>query len=64
MILYFTGTGNSRYVADGLADLLGDETVCVNDYIKNNKVGEFNSDTPYVVVFPVDYAKNFARLIQ
>ncbi len=53
MILYFTGTGNSRYVADGLADLLGDETVCVNDYIKNNKVGEFNSDTPYVVVFPV-----------
>ena len=33
MILFFTGTGNSEYIAKVLAKKLGDETVCMNNYI-------------------------------
>ena len=35
MILYFTGTGNSKFVADYLADKLEDTTVSINKYLKN-----------------------------
>ena len=31
MILYFSGTGNSNYVAKRIADALGDEIVNLND---------------------------------
>lgn len=53
MILYFTGTGNSRYVADMLADLTGDEALCVNSFIKSGEKKSFESERPYVFVSPV-----------
>lgn len=53
MIIYFTGTGNSRYVAEMLADLTGDEAISANDYIKNGKKASFESERPYVFVSPV-----------
>lgn len=34
MILVFSGTGNSKYVADALADRIDDEVVSLNDIIK------------------------------
>ena len=34
MILYFSGTGNSRYVAQRIAEALGDELLSMNDRIK------------------------------
>jgi len=53
MILYFTGTGNSKYNAEYLADKLGDEVVSMNQYIKAEAAGEFVSEKPYVFVAPV-----------
>lgn len=53
MIIYFTGTGNSKYVADAIADRLNDEAVSANQYIKEEKKGTFESDKPFVFVFPV-----------
>ena len=53
MILYFTGTGNSRYVAEMLADKLNDEIVSINDCVKNGSFGEYESEKPYVFVSPV-----------
>lgn len=53
MIIYFTGTGNSAYVADALGDRLGDEVFCANTAIKGGKTLSFNSDKPFVFVFPV-----------
>lgn len=53
MIVYFSGTGNSRYVADTLAKQLDDETVSATDYIKNGIAGEFFSQKPWVFVCPV-----------
>ena len=34
MILFFTGTGNSRYIARRIADSLGDELLNMNERIK------------------------------
>lgn len=34
MVLYFSGTGNSRYVAKRIADALGDELLSMNERIK------------------------------
>ncbi len=61
MIIYFTGTGNSKFVAEAIADRLGDETICSNDYIKNNKKGTFSSRRPWVFVFPV-YLSTIAEI--
>ncbi len=53
MVLYFTGTGNSRYVAEQIAKKLDDELVSVNDIIKCDEVAECDSEKPYVFVAPI-----------
>ena len=35
MILYFSGTGNSRYISEVINSILNDEVACINDYLKN-----------------------------
>ncbi len=61
MVIYFTGTGNSGYVAEAIADRLGDEAVCSNDHIKRNETGSFSSERPWVFVFPV-YLSTIAEI--
>ena len=52
MILYFSGTGNSEYLAKLLAEDLDDEIVDLFAYIKDGKKGEFISEKPFVLVSP------------
>ena len=54
MVIYFTGTGNSRYAAKHIADILGDELVSLNELMKTKKSGTFKSEKAYVIVTP-DY---------
>ncbi len=62
MIFYFTGTGNSRYAAETLADLLEEEVVCLNEHMgKNNE--QWLSQTPYLFVFPI-YAWRMPRVVE
>lgn len=63
MILYFTGTGNSKYIADALADRLDEEVVSLNDVIKNNKEKSFSSERPFVVVAPI-YAWRLPQIVE
>ena len=37
MIIYFSGTGNSEYIAKRLGELIEDEVINLFDYIKNNE---------------------------
>ena len=53
MILYFSGTGNSEYVAKQIAHLNNDEAINMTDYLKKKEVMNLTSETPYVVVAPV-----------
>ncbi|MBQ9663174.1 MAG: EFR1 family ferrodoxin [Oscillospiraceae bacterium] len=58
MVLYFTGTGNSRYIAQELAELCSDELVSINRHMRQRKLDPYNaqyafqSDLPFVVVCP------------
>ena len=61
MVIYFTGTGNSEYIARAVADRLSDEVVCANKLIKNGEKGCFESDKPWVFAFPV-YLSTIAEI--
>ena len=52
MILFFSGTGNSRYCAHRLARLLDDECRDVFHLIREGIAGEFVSGKPWVFVAP------------
>ena len=63
MILYFTGSGNSKYVADALAKRLYDEVISLNKVIKNREQAKFTSQRPFVIVAPI-HAWRLPRLIE
>ena len=58
MVFYFSGTGNSRYVAQHLSEQLGDELVSMNRLIRQRRLDPytaqyaFTSEVPFVVVCP------------
>ena len=52
MIIYFSGTGNSRYCAQMLADKLEEELFDSFYHIKNGIAAELVSGTPWVFVSP------------
>ena len=61
MILYFSGTGNSRWAARRLADALGDdEVVSINDALKAGEAPTLRSERPIMVVAPT-YAWRLPR---
>lgn len=52
MILYFTGTGNSRYLAKKLAMETGEELLCINEKIKAGDTGEIKVQGDLIFVTP------------
>lgn len=52
MILYFSGTGNSRFAAQFLAHRLQDEMVDVTKQIQSGTKGAFHSERPWIFVTP------------
>lgn len=52
MVIYFSGTGNSKYCAQLIASKLDDECIDSFGYIKNGIAGEFVSGKPWVFVAP------------
>lgn len=52
MIIYFTGTGNSRLIAETMALNLGDELLDSLPYIKNQEKAIIDSQKPLVFVAP------------
>ena len=50
MILYFSGTGNSKYVAKRIADALDDEILNLNDRIKASDTSSVETDERLIIV--------------
>ena len=63
MILYFSGTGNSRYVAETIGAVIGDEVISMNERIKCGNKGTISSKNPLVFVAPV-YAGRIPRVVE
>ena len=62
MILYFTGTGNSRYVARKIAEEINDELVSMNKLMKQESTDELSSDKPFIFVCPT-YAWRLPKVV-
>ena len=52
MIFYFSGTGNSQRTAIQMSEILGDEIVSINKYLKKGEKDTFHSEDPLVFVAP------------
>ena len=62
MILCFSGTGNSRFVAEKIADKTDDRVINLNDKIKNNDYSCLSADGRLVIVTPT-YAWRIPRVV-
>lgn len=63
MIVYFSGTGNSRYIAKRIAEKLNDDLLDVNKRIKENDTQPINVDKTLVIVTPT-YAWRIPRVVR
>lgn len=63
MILYFSGTGNSRYAALRLGELTGEPVNSINQCLKEGAAIGLHSKNHYVVVSPV-YAWRLPRVVE
>lgn len=53
MVLYFSGTGNSAYVAKQLAEMTNDQLISINKRLRDNNTQSVRTQKPLVFVFPV-----------
>lgn len=63
MVLYFSGTGNSRYAAKTIAERTGDRIISINQRLKAHDYSDVQSDSPLVFVGPV-YAGRLPRVME
>lgn len=63
MVLYFTGTGNSRFVAEKIALSLGDGLLNIGEKIKNSDCKNLYDGQRFVFVVPT-YAWRIPRLVE
>ena len=52
MVIYFSGTGNSKYIADRIAGSLQEKLICMNERIKSADTGPVKTGEKLVVVVP------------
>ena len=63
MILCYSGTGNSRYIAHRIADALGDRLLSMNDRIKAGDTSPIEVNERLIIVTPT-YAWRIPRIVR
>ena len=63
MILYFSGTGNSKYVAQRIADALDEPLCSLNDRIKSGDTAPVETGKRLIIVTPT-YAWRIPRIVR
>lgn len=63
MIIYFSGTGNTKFVAEYIADHIGDECIDLKEVLKYKMPLRFNSIKPFVFAAPI-YAWGFPEIVK
>ena len=63
MILYFSGTGNSKYAAQRIADALGEPLLNMNERIKANDTSPAQTGERLIIVTPT-YAWRIPRIVR
>ena len=62
MVVYFSGTGNSKYIAERIAGSLQEKLLCMNEQIKSGDTGTVKTGENLVVVVPT-YAWRIPRVV-
>ena len=62
MIFYFSGTGNSEYVAQRIGAVLHDETINLFDRLREDDCSGLFSTSPFVIICPT-YAWRIPRIL-
>lgn len=63
MILYFSGTGNSAYIAKRVGNAIGDEVADLFEKIRDHDFSDIHTERPLVIVAPT-YAWRIPRIVQ
>ncbi len=63
MIFWFSGTGNSKYAAQRMAEALNEPLLCMNDRIKAHDTAAVETGERLVIVTPT-YAWRIPRLVR
>jgi len=63
VIFYFSGTGNSKFVASRISKKFGDEVISINKLLKEGGGSTFKSEKPFVFVVPT-YAWRIPRVVE
>lgn len=63
MILFFSGTGNSAYVAKRIGKEIDDEVIDLFSKIQNNDFSKIYTERPLIIVSPT-YAWRIPRIVQ
>lgn len=63
MVIYFSGTGNSKHIAQRIAEQLQDELIGINGKIKTNDTQPMNVNDRLVIVTPT-YAWRIPLVVQ
>ena len=53
MVLYFSATGNTEFIAKEIARRLDDPCVNLLERIRKNDHSDLHSDTPFIICAPV-----------
>ncbi len=62
MVLYFSGTGNSKYIAKRIADITSDSLYSINDAIKSDVL--FNSEDNKLIFSVPTYAWRIPKVVE
>lgn len=62
MVIYFTGTGNSRFVAETIAKRTDDELISFRSFFNKEREMDLHSTKPYVIVCPI-YAGGLPEVV-
>ena len=63
MIFYFTGTGNSLYIAKRIAEATGDSIISINNKIKQNDTQPIYTENRLIFVVPT-YGWRIPRIVE
>ncbi len=63
MIYYFTGTGNSKYVAKQMSKILDEQLFSINDALKSNNLNATSQNKNVIFVIPT-YAWRIPRVVK
>ena len=63
MVLYFTGTNNSRYIAEKIAKSLNENIICINDKIKDKDTSTILVKDRMIFVLPT-YAWRIPKVVE